>query len=487
MLLGELLKKAGYPIPVGSENIEISGIYTHSARVREGGLFVAIKGLSEDGFCHLDEAIMRGAAFVVAQRPVALLPSLQVEDARVALSRLFNAWYGEPTKNMKLIGITGTNGKTSTAAMLASILEGAGVRCGVIGTVECRCCGEVLKTEAENELANMTTPDPAALYGVLAQMRDRGVTHVVMEVTSHALHFSRVVPLFFERAVFTNLTPDHLDLHGDMSAYFAEKRKLFFQSKTAVISLFSSYGQVLADSLDIPFYTVEKNTLRKVKTCDPAGISFELFWQGALLPISLPVAGGFNVENAALAATTALSLGIEPLAVVEALAGYHGVKGRMEKLPHTGDLDVYIDYAHTPDALEKLLLCAREMRREGQRITLVFGCGGNRDRLKRRKMGSIATRLADLTVITSDNCRDEHPDAVIAEILKGVDKEKPYQVVPDRCAAITYAIQNARAGDMILLAGKGHEEYEICGGARLPFSERRIVAACIEERGGKGK
>lgn len=487
MLLGELLKKAGYSVSDADKDIEISGIFTHSSRVREGGLFVALKGLSDDGFCHLDEAITRGAVFVVAERPVSLLPALAVDDARVALARLFNAWYGDPTRDMTLIGITGTNGKTTTASMLAAILEGAGKKCGVIGTVECRCCGEVLRSEAENELANMTTPDPAALYGVLAAMRDRGVTHVVMEVTSHALYFSRVEPLVFDRAVFTNLTPDHLDLHGDMHAYFLEKRKLFAQSKMAVLSLFSSFGQALADTLDIPFYTVEKNTLRRVKTSDPAGISFELFWQGALLPISLPVVGGFNVENAALAATVALSLGIDPLAVVSALGAYRGVKGRMEQLENTGDLDVYIDYAHTPDALEKLLLSAREISREGQNITLVFGCGGNRDRLKRRKMGNIATRYADLTVITSDNCRDEHPDHVISEILKGVDKEKPYHVVPDRRAAIAYAISSARAGDMILLAGKGHEEYEICGGARLPFSEREIVASCVAKRMGEAQ
>lgn len=484
MLLGELLKKAGYTARKDDEKIEISGIFTHSARVRGGGLFVALKGLSDDGFSHLDEAIARGAAFVVAQRPVALLPTLVVDDVRVALARLFNAWYEDPARDMTLIGITGTNGKTTTAAMLAAILEGAGKKCGVIGTVECRCCGEVLKTEAENELANMTTPDPAVLYAVLAKMRERGVTHVVMEVTSHALYFSRVEPLVFDRAVFTNLTPDHLDLHGDMNAYFLEKRKLFTQSKMAVISLFSSFGQVLADTLDIPFYTVEKNTLRRVKTGDPAGISFELFWQGALLPINLPVVGAFNVENAALAATVALTLGIDPMAVVSALGAYRGVRGRMERLACTGDLDVYIDYAHTPDALEKLLLAAREIRREGQNITLVFGCGGNRDRLKRRKMGNIATRYADLTVVTSDNCRDEHPDHVIAEILKGVDKEKPYRVIPDRRAAIAYAISSACTGDMILLAGKGHEEYEICGGARLPFSERSIVIAAIEKRVG---
>ncbi len=482
MRLKELLEAAGYESG-GISDVEICGITADSRCVEEGYLFVAIKGLRSDGHLHIGEALSRGASFVVAQRRILGVSMLVVNSAREALARLFDAWYHHPTRGLTLIGITGTNGKTSTAAMVCEILKKAGKKCGLIGTVSAMCDEEVITVKGGERLANFTTPDPEQLYPLLAKMRDFGAECIVMEVTSHALFFEKVAPLSFTRAIFTNLTPEHLDLHGDMTSYFLEKRKLFLQSEMGIISLFSPYGQQLADSLEMPFLTVGRSNVQQVVANGDRGVSFSLFFEGENVDISLPVPGDFSVENAALAAITALSLGIGREIVVSALADFGGVRGRMERVCENPlDISVFLDYAHTPDALEKLLLSVRRFRRQGQRIILLFGCGGDRDRSKRRKMGRIASRLADLSIITSDNARGEDPAAIIADILKGIDKEKPYKIVVDRREAIEFAIAAARKGDIVLRAGKGHEEYEIRGRERLPFSERRIVTDCLQRR-----
>ena len=486
MRINDLLTSAGYVVDEKYVDIEVGGIASDSRRVRSGDLFVAIKGLTDDGFNHISEALSRGAVFVIAERRVVGVPSLVVENARKALACLFDAWYGHPARNMHLIGITGTNGKTSTAAMLAAILKAAGETCGVIGTINATCGDDVLATKNADRLANLTTPDPAELYRVLSEMRDRGASYVVMEVTSHAIFFEKTAPLYFTRALFTNLTPDHLDLHGDMETYYGQKRRLFSQCEKGVISLFGPYGQQLADSIDIPFLTVGRGNVSSILVKGDRGVAFELHTTDGNIDISLPVPGDFSIENASLAVMTALSLGISPDVVKEALGSFCGVKGRMERICENAlDISVFLDYAHTPDALEKLLLTVRRFRRDTQRIILVFGCGGDRDRTKRRKMGRIATRLSDLTVITSDNARSEDPSAIIADIVKGIDKEKPHKIILDRHEAIAYAVESARRGDIILLAGKGHEEYEIKGRERLPFSEREIVASCMAKRLGQ--
>ncbi len=486
MYLSELLEEAGYALLSHMEDIEIRGVCSDSRRVREGEIFVAIKGQRQDGFSHIAKAAARGAVFVVASRETPLLPTLVVENPREAEARLLDAFFGHPTKDMTLIGITGTNGKTSTATMLYEILTAAGKRCGLIGTVFCLAAGEPLTLSPFDKTANMTTPDPAELYPMLADMKKSGIEAVVMEVTSHALYFDKVAPLFFTRAVFTNLTPDHLDLHGDMQHYFAEKRRLFLRAEAGVISLFSPFGQHLADSVSLPLFTVGRGNVRDVLLGGNLGVSFALSTPFGELQISLPVPGDFSVENGALAAMTALSLGVEAEVVRAALAKFTGVRGRMERISGEADgVFVYLDYAHTPDALEKLLRCVRRFREEGQRIILLFGCGGARDRGKRRKMGRIATALADFTVVTSDNCRSENPDSIICEILKGMDKEKPFRIIVDRREAILFALSAARQGDILLLVGKGHEEYEIRGTERLPFSEREIVASYFREKRGE--
>ena len=484
MYLKKLLEMAGYPLPAHISDREITGISSDSRTVRAGNLFVAIQGIHCDGGRYVGQALERGAAFVVCERCLEGKNVLVVANAREALARLFDAWYAHPARDLCLIGITGTNGKTSTAAMLYEILRKSGFSCGLIGTVECCLNDKPLIAQNDNRLANMTTPDPAQLYALLAQMREEGAKYVIMEVTSHALTFSKTAPLHFKRAVFTNLTPDHLDLHGDMESYFAEKRKLFDVCDGAVISCGTPYGERLADGLDLPLWRIDAESLQNPVQKGTDGVAFTLSLSGeAPLRIDLPVSGSFSIENGSLAAMTALSLGVKPCVIQKALASFSGVKGRMERVGvNPFGISVFLDYAHTPDALEKLLRTVRGFCGENERIILLFGCGGDRDRSKRAEMGRIASRLADMVILTSDNSRTEPPEQILGDILKGIDKEKPYQVIADRQKAIEFAIGVARRGDILLLAGKGHEEYEIRGRERLVFCEREIVTSCMAQR-----
>ena len=489
MKLKELLSEAGVLCTLSApyDEIEVKGISSHSKSVKKGDLFVAIRGLHSDGCQYVGEALSRGAVFVISERNLEGKNCLQVQDARATLSCLWDAWYGHPANSFSLIGVTGTNGKTSTATMLCHILENAGHKVGLIGTVECRVGTQDLCEKKAYGTANMTTPDPQELYRMLACARDAGAEYVVMEVSSHALAMGRVAPLFFSCAIFTNLSAEHLDFHGDMEAYFAEKCKLFEKCEHAVLSYSTPYGIRLADRLECGFDELSPKTVCEMQGFGTDGVGFVLRpLAGGEIKVRLPVPGYFSVENAALAALAARHLGVDVKGIQQALFSFPGVKGRMERICKEESLAaIFLDYAHTPDALEKLLLTARGFAAPHQRILLLFGCGGDRDRGKRREMGRIASRLADFVILTSDNARGEDPNAILEEILRGVDKEKPHCVIADRKEAIAYAIDQARAGDILLLAGKGHEEYEIRKGVRLPFSEREIVKACLatKERG----
>ncbi|MBE6629375.1 MAG: UDP-N-acetylmuramoyl-L-alanyl-D-glutamate--2,6-diaminopimelate ligase [Ruminococcaceae bacterium] len=491
MKLKELLREAGLQgeISIRDGEMEITGISSHSKSTKRGELFVAVRGLNTDGYQYVGEAIARGAAFVISERKPEGVRCLQVEDARAALARLWDAWYGHPARSLSLIGVTGTNGKTSTATMICHILEKAGYKTGLIGTVECRVGECDLCEKKAYGTANMTTPDPKELYEMLACMRDAGAEFVVMEVSSHALALGRVEPLFFRCAVFTNLTAEHLDFHGDMEAYFAEKCKLFQKCEMAVVSHSTPYGARLCEGLECPFEELSPKTVSEIQAFGTDGVGFTLRpLSGGEIKVRLPVPGYFSVENGALAALCAFLIGIDAKSIKEALHSFAGVRGRMERIcKGSATASIFLDYAHTPDALEKVLLSARGFAAPHQRILILFGCGGERDTGKRREMGRIASRLADFVILTSDNARGEDPNKILEQILRGVDKEKPHCVIRDRREAIAYALEEARPADILILAGKGHEEYEILGGKRLPFSEREIVREYLAKRSLNGE
>ena len=497
MILGEMLSAVGVECPTEYEKIEVNEVVTDTRRVSEGCMFVCIRGDHFDGHDHIKEASEAGASVIVVERArgecVGGAAIISVDDTRHVVSRLYNYRFGEPTKKLKIIGVTGTNGKTSTCLMLYNIFKGQGYICGFIGTVGC-FCGESDTPLCKSDL---TTPDPEELYRILGEMSDRGVEYVFMEVSSHALSYGKVAAIEFHTAVFTNLTRDHLDFHNDMEEYFSTKLSLFDRSRRGVVNISTEYGKRVAREALCPIFPWsfgdEGDLCAEISDRgSSAGTEYDFVCNlegRERSRVFVPIAGEFSVMNSLEAMAVARLEGIAPYAAASALAKMGGVDGRMERLiPDVpSDIDVMIDYAHTPDALESLLKSAREFRREGQRITLVFGCGGRRDRGKRREMGRIASALADLVIVTSDNPRDEDPDSIISDILKGIDKEKPYAVIKDRKDAIKAAVEYARHGELVILAGKGHERYEIVADGKRPFDERQIALSSIRRRYEKSK
>lgn len=497
MDLYHLCREAGLSAPEGAEACEISGIQTRSGSVRQGDLFLCIRGMTSDGHAYINQAIERGAAAVVAESafdgdmPTAV-PVVIVNDTRHAAAMLYDAWYGHPSKKLKIIAVTGTNGKTSVTHMLRAVFEGDMHKCGLIGTVDCYSAGKKLDIRSQNPLANMTTPDPEELYRMLAVMVDDGVEYVFMEATSHALALRKLDALWFEAAIFTNLTPDHLDFHGDMENYFCAKAQLFSRCKKAILNVDDAYGKRLADTIECPMVTCSCKgagaDFSAEDICDRGvdGSEYSVVSRNLRFALRTPIPGSFNVINTLEAAACAACFGVSPSVITTALGSLWGIAGRMErvKLGTVTDFSVFIDYAHTPDALSNLLMSAQRIKRRGQRIVLVFGCGGDRDKRKRPVMGKIAEELADFCVVTSDNSRSEDPKTIINDILAGMSGEN-HIVIPGRARAIEYVIHEAREGDIILLAGKGHEEYEIDRDGKHPFSEKKLAKqAALRYRSG---
>ena len=499
MLLNELLSRAqiSYRSPC---DVEVKNIKPDSRRVEEGELYIAVEGLHRDGHAYIGDAIERGACAVVVSKnavrdgriePFACcdLPIIAVDDCREASARLYSAFCGNPQSKMKMIGVTGTNGKTTVSTLIYEIMLSAGEKCGLIGTLGCICHGERLDFAPADELANMTTPDPEQLYPMLSLMQSRGVSTVIMEVSSHALEQARVAPICFDIAIFTNLSEDHLDLHGDMESYYNAKKKLFAQSRSAVISCDDKYGRRLCTELKLPIATCSAedrevdNLAADIRLHGEGGIEYKLISPSLRLRLRSPMPGKFNVMNTLEASIAAIRLGASPAAVKEAISAFKGVPGRLERvrINKKCDLSVYIDYAHTPDALENLLGTARAIRRHGQRIVLLFGCGGDRDRTKRAMMGKIASSMADFVIVTSDNSRSEEPSAIISDIMSGIDPDCHFTVIENRREAIEYAVKNARRNDIILLAGKGHEKYEIDKAGKSYFCEGEIVCSLVDK------
>ena len=493
MRLGTLFGIAGLECPKEAEEIEIRNIVTDSRRVEKGSLFVCLRGMSTDGHEYMDDAIRSGASVIVAEqvRDVCVggaAAFIMLDNTRKVAALLYNAYYDEPVKKMKIIGVTGTNGKTSVTYLLYEIFRRAGFRTGLLGTV-CRLSafGRVLLPKNEGFTANMTTPDPDELYRMLAEMAKDGVEYVFMEVSSHALSLGRVEAIDFDSGVFTNLTQDHLDFHGTMDEYYKAKSRLFLRCRQALINTGGEYGKRLALTSPCPFFTCSVTEgdfyASNVSYRGVLGVSYILKSPYGDIEIESPMMGSIAVENTLMSAALALSYGISKETVVSAISEIRGVAGRMEKIDiETDEFSVIIDYAHTPDALEKLLRTVHSIKPRYGHIILIFGCGGERDRGKRRLMASIASRYADLVIVSSDNSRGEDPEQIFADILKGIDKERPFTVIKDRRAAIERAVVCAVDGDIIVLAGKGHEKYEIDAEGRHPFDEADIVKKALKLR-----
>ena len=453
---------------------EITSITDDTRKVAEGSLFVCIQGAKFDGHDAAKEMLGKGAAAVVCERDLGLGDrQIIVDDTREMWGRICAAWFGHPERKMTLIGVTGTNGKTTTTSVIKHILMYAGFKTGLIGTIQNEIGDEVLHTEN-------TTPLTYEFMEVLAKMAEAGCKYVVMEVSSFGLCQKRIGPSHFRTAVFTNLTQDHLDYHKDMEDYYQAKKMLFDICDAAIINTDDDYGRRLCGevSCERKSFSVKGNADIyadgiKIKS---TGSSFWYCCGDKSHLVKTRIPGLFNVSNLTAAIAVCLREGIPAETVISAVENYNGVKGRCEVIPTGRDFTVICDYAHTPDAIENILRSVREYT-EGRLICL-FGCGGNRDAAKRPKMAKAAALYADRLVVTSDNPRNEEPEAIISDILVGLEgTDVPYDVVVDRREAIYHALKIARKGDIIVLAGKGHEDYQILAGMEhIHFDEREVVA-----------
>jgi UDP-N-acetylmuramoyl-L-alanyl-D-glutamate--2,6-diaminopimelate ligase len=478
MILRELLAGADVLEIVGDADVDITGLAYDSRRVEPGTLYFCVPGHTADGHEFAPLAVQAGAVAVVVERRLELEPYVvqaQVTDARAAMAHAAVRFYDDPTAELRVVGITGTNGKTTTAFLVRHLLESSGVQTGLLGTVK-RVVGGI-----EEEVVR-TTPEAIDLQATFRRMLDAGDRACAMEVSSHALALSRSDGIRFAVATFTNLTQDHLDFHADMEDYFQAKRRLFVsdQAERSVVNLDDPYGERLLAELDCRTFSAagdERADYRALAVSfDIAGARFVCAGPEGEAEVSLPLPGRFNVENALAALATVGELGVGLERAAPLLADAERIPGRFEPVDEGQPFAALVDYAHTPDSLENVLVAARGLT-EG-RLIVVFGCGGDRDREKRPLMGEIGARLSDVCVVTSDNPRSEHPDAIIAEILDGIAPEAPAEihVEPERRAAIAMALYLARPGDTVVIAGKGHEQgQEFEGGRKIPFDDRDVA------------
>ena len=472
---------------------EIRGVAYDSRKVEPGEVFVAIAGLKQDGRRFVEEALARGAAAVVLEGEDIFqgrdVGRILVGSSREALAHLADGYFGHPSGALTLIGITGTNGKTTTSYLVEALLAAQGRRTGVIGTVVYRI-GDVSLP------AGQTTPEALETQSLLRRMQDAGVTGVAMEVSSHALALSRVEGIDFDVAVFTNLTQDHLDFHATMDAYRAAKRHLFEllaagskPSRAAVVNADDASGMAMVTGLPLRTLTYavrERADIHPERWSSGAeGIRMSVRTPSGPMDLASPLVGEHNVDNLLAATGVGIALGMETAAIARALGSVATVPGRFERVEAGQPFLVVVDYAHTPDALERTLETARKLRGPSGRLAVVFGCGGDRDRGKRPLMGEIASRLADHVWVTSDNPRSEAPAAIIADIVAGIPAgaaRDRHETIADRKAAIQRALTWAVAGDVVVIAGKGHETYQIVGSEVLPFDDRAQARAALAGR-----
>jgi UDP-N-acetylmuramoyl-L-alanyl-D-glutamate--2,6-diaminopimelate ligase len=459
----------------GPSEVEIESLAYASDRVEPGALFFCVPGFRSDGHDFAPDAVQRGAVALVCQRPLGLgVPEVIVDDVRAAMGPAASRFYGDPTAELEVVGITGTNGKTTTAFLVRHLLEAGGRPCGLLGTVK-RVVG------GREEEVERTTPEAIDLQATFRAMLDAGDRACAMEVSSHALELGRVSGIRFACRVFTNLTQDHLDFHETMEAYYAAKRRLFDEPGPAVVNVDDDYGRRLAGEIDRRSFAIEREAdYRAVDVeFDLMGSRFRCLTPDGELELASPLPGLFNVQNVLAAVAAARELGVPGEAIAEALPRFGRVPGRFEPVDEGQDFGVLVDYAHTPEALENVLRAARSLT-DG-RLQVVFGAGGDRDRGKRPLMGDAARRLADRVLVTSDNPRSEDPDAIIDEVMEGAGPGA--ERITDRRRAIGHAIETAAAGDVVVIAGKGHEQgQEFENGRKEPFDDLSVAREALRAR-----
>lgn len=481
MELKKLLKGIDYKIVNGLDKMEIESIQYDSRKIKSGDVFFAIEGFNVDGHEYIDKAVEKGAKVIVIQKDVETIANItyiKVENTRKALAIAAGNYYDNPSKKMKIIGITGTNGKTTSAFMIKAILEEKGYKVGLIGTIANYIGQEEIHTDK-------TTPESLELHQLFSEMIEKGVNYCVMEVSSHSLELHRVYGIEFVEGIFTNLTRDHLDFHKTFDNYFKAKAKLFSMSKNSIINVDDSYGKSIVEMVNknITTYSIEEPsdlTGENLKL-HSRGIEFKLNYNNEEVFIKLSIPGKYNVYNALGCIGATLNEGIDIYTIKAALEKVT-VPGRCEIITMNSNLnfDVIIDYSHTPDSLENILNNVREFTKG--RLICVFGCGGDRDRTKRPIMGKIGGDLSDYAIITSDNPRTEDPNGILKEIVQGIESNN-YEVIENRRDAIKRAIEIAEKGDIIVVAGKGHETYQILKDKTIDFDERKVVAEIIKELG----
>ncbi len=481
-----------------SHDPDVLSVVSDSRRVGFGSLFIAIRGFKTDGHDFMKQALQKGAVAILAEsNPENLDNVILVPKSRPAAARVAAEFYGHPSEDLVLVGITGTNGKTTTTWILESIFKEAGFTVGVIGTVNIRYRNRIIQNP-------VTTPDAIDLQQILHEMKTAGVTHVIMEVSSHGLDLNRVDTCMFDAGVFTNLTQDHLDYHESLDAYFNCKKRFFTDflgpggknNAPAVLNIDHETGSLLSRTLDGPTFTVgtrpPADMISMDVTDDIHGLSGSLCLKNRSIPFSSPLTGRFNLENILCAAGAAQVLNIDPEAIRKGIENCRSIPGRLEKIRHPLDRFMFVDYAHTPDALNSILTTLK--KRTPNRLITIFGCGGDRDRSKRPIMGSVVARHSDLAIVTSDNPRTEDPDVIIRDILKGMDETRrlsmedlarpPFKtgflVEPDREKALNLAVHLSRTGDIIVAAGKGHETYQITRERTLHFDDREQLGKAAD-------
>jgi len=493
MILRELLNDIDGVNFKGDLDLNISGVSFDSKKVKEGFLFVALKGENTDGHSYIDSAVKNGAKALIVEK----LPEInsqevsvvQVNDSRAALAVVSANFFGHPTKELTLVGITGTNGKTTITYLLESIWQHQNKKSGIIGTIDYRYA-DIIKP------SSMTTPESLDLMGMFREMRGSGVETVAMEVSSHAIDKQRVAQCHFDSAVFTNLTQDHLDYHDSMEDYFEVKKRLFTEfleesekeEKYSIINIDDPFGVRLVEDVsgNIVTYSITNpnaSVYAQFSTITAYGIEANVVTPKGELQIKSTLFGEHNLSNILAAVATACSLGTPNEDIEKGIANIDSVPGRLEGIPNENGFNVLVDYAHTPDALKNVLLASRPLTKG--RLILVFGCGGDRDNAKRPLMGKIGKELSDVLIVTSDNPRTEDPEVILDHIEEGVyqarESEKPYHRIADRVQAIKQAIISAQKNDTILIAGKGHEDYQIIGTTKHPFDDREIAREALKE------